>query len=63
MLVQLSITGMTCGSCSMAIQSALDKLPGVSVASVGLLSNSAEVRHSSPLLSKPVPCMCIDSSW
>jgi hypothetical protein len=45
--LQLAISGMTCGSCSVAIQSALVKLPGVTVASVGLLSNSAEVR--SPL--------------
>lgn len=62
-LVQMAITGMTCGSCSMAIQSALDKLPGVSAASIGLLSNSAEVQHSCPLLSKLRSYMCMDSSW
>lgn len=45
MLVQLSISGMSCGSCSVAIQSALDRLPGITNASVGLLSNSAQVMH------------------
>ncbi len=43
MRVQLSISGMSCGSCSVAIQNALDRLPGITNASVGLLSNSAQV--------------------
>ena len=47
--MQLSIGGMTCGSCSAAVQSALDRMPGVTAASVALLSSSAEVRHISTI--------------
>lgn len=43
MPVQVEVSGMTCGSCSTAVQNVLGKLPGVAKASVGLLSNSAKV--------------------
>ncbi|CAL5220469.1 g2492 [Coccomyxa viridis] len=45
--VTMSISGMSCGSCSVAIQNALDRLPGITNASVGLLSNSAQVTFKS----------------
>ena len=41
--MQVAIAGMTCSSCSSAIESRLVRLPGVTIASVGLLTNSAEV--------------------
>ena len=50
LLLQLRVSGMSCGSCSVAIQNALDRIPGITHASVGLLSNTAEVTHASNYL-------------
>ena len=47
---------MTCSSCSSAIESRLKGLPGVSQASVGLLSNSAEVTFSAGELQPGAIC-------
>lgn len=44
--LQLSVGGMHCGSCSSAIQRALESLPGVHSAAVNLLSESASVRYN-----------------
>ncbi|KAK9809274.1 hypothetical protein WJX73_000048 [Symbiochloris irregularis] len=43
-VVVLQITGMTCGSCSAAVENALRAEPGVTTCSVNLLANKAEVR-------------------
>lgn len=42
-VVVLQITGMTCGSCSAAVENALRAEPGVTTCSVNLLANKAEV--------------------
>ena len=39
----LQVGGMTCGSCSSAVESALRAVPGVQAAAVNLLSGVAEV--------------------
>lgn len=41
--LRLRIGGMTCSSCSTAIEHALRATPGVDAASVSLLTNTAEV--------------------
>lgn len=41
--VTMSIEGMTCSSCSTAVENALKKVPGVKKASVSLLRHSADV--------------------
>ena len=48
--VELSVKGMHCASCVGRIESALDKVPGVSLAVVDLLSGRARVRLSDPSL-------------
>ncbi len=48
--VELSVTGMHCASCVGRIESALGKVPGVSLAVVDLLSGRARVRLSDPAL-------------
>ncbi|KZO89613.1 heavy metal translocatin [Calocera viscosa TUFC12733] len=44
-ITQLSISGMTCSSCTSAITSALMALPGVASVDVSLISHSAAVSH------------------
>ena len=41
--LRLKIGGMTCATCSSAIERALCDTPGVALASVSLITNSAEV--------------------
>lgn len=48
--VELSVKGMHCASCVGRIESALGKVPGVSLAAVDLLSGRAIVRLSDPSL-------------
>ena len=48
--VELSVSGMHCASCVGRIESALGKVPGVSLAVVDLLSGRARVRLSDPAL-------------
>lgn len=48
--VELSVRGMHCASCVGRIESALGKVPGVSLAVVDLLSGRARVRLSDPSL-------------
>ena len=48
--VELSVKGMHCASCVGRIETALGKLPGVSLAVVDLLSGRARVRLSDPSL-------------
>ena len=48
--VELSVKGMHCASCVGRIESALGKVPGVSLAVVDLLSGRARVRLSDPSL-------------
>ena len=42
--VQLRVDGMTCGSCSAAIEKAVRAAPGVLAVSVNLIAGTAEVR-------------------
>ncbi len=42
-MVRLTITGMTCSSCSARVEKALSKVPGVDRATVNLLTNSASI--------------------
>lgn len=51
--LRLQLGGMTCSSCSNAIEARLQGTPGVAEASVSLITSSAEVR----MLSHPVPCL------
>lgn len=48
----LDISGMTCGACSSSITEALEKVPGVTLASVSLLTNSAKIVHDSSVSSE-----------
>ncbi|MFN7989406.1 MAG: heavy metal translocating P-type ATPase [Thermoanaerobaculia bacterium] len=48
--VELSVAGMHCASCVGRIESALGKVPGVSLAVVDLLSGRARVRLADPAL-------------
>ncbi len=43
--VNLGVKGMTCASCAQTIEKTLKKLPGVSSASVNLVSNSASIDY------------------
>lgn len=43
----LAVEGMTCSSCSSAVESALTTVPGVISASVSLMTNTAVVAHQS----------------
>lgn len=56
--LRLSIGGMTCSSCSAAIEHALRETPGVASVSVSLITNSAEVGTAFCQLFShhPVPC-------
>lgn len=47
---KLSIQGMTCGSCSASITEALEKLPGVEMVAVSLVTETGLVKHSSSVL-------------
>ncbi len=49
MLVSMQIGGMTCSSCSNAIEQTLGAEPGIVQLSVALLSGRAEVRGTSAL--------------
>ncbi len=42
---QLDIGGMTCAACQAAVQKALERTPGVTKATVSLMTNRAEVRY------------------
>lgn len=44
LLLQLSVQGMHCSSCSTAVERALSTLPGVLSADVALLAESADIR-------------------
>ncbi len=46
--VQLRVDGMTCGSCSAAVEKAVRAAPGVLTASVNLIAGTAEVRCQRP---------------
>lgn len=48
--VTLIVEGMTCSSCSTAVEKALKKVPGVKTASVALLRHSADVTFDSLLV-------------
>ena len=48
--VTLSVDGMTCSSCSTAVEKALKRVPGVKNASVGLLSHTADVTFDGQLV-------------
>lgn len=45
----LTVSGMTCAACSASITEALEKLLGVTKASVSLLTNEAKVAHTTDL--------------
>lgn len=53
---RIAIDGMTCVSCSNAIESLLHKTPGVSKASVSLLRKVAEVRHNPSMINPDAVC-------
>ncbi|CCH46291.1 Cu2+-exporting ATPase [Wickerhamomyces ciferrii] len=44
-LTVLTVSGMTCGACSSAITSTLEKIEGVQEASVSLITEEASVKH------------------
>lgn len=44
------ITGMTCSACSARVQKAVDKLPGISKATVNLLTNSLQIEYDEAAL-------------
>ena len=44
--MRLSIGGMTCASCSTAVEAALKGTPGVHETSVSLITSTAEVGHN-----------------
>ena len=46
---QISVKGMTCSSCSSAVEKSLKALPGVNAVSVSLLAESAEVMAASSI--------------
>ena len=52
--VRLQLGGMTCSSCSTAIEARLQATPGVTKASVSLITSTAEVR----MLSYPGVLAC-----
>jgi P-type Cu+ transporter len=49
----LPVTGMTCASCSLRVEKALRKLPGVSEASVNLASEQASIHFDPALVTPP----------
>ncbi|HQO04294.1 MAG TPA: copper ion binding protein [Spirochaetota bacterium] len=48
---KISIEGMSCGHCVMAIENALGKLPGISDVRVDLKTNSADVEFDDTAIS------------
>lgn len=54
----LRIAGMTCGSCSAAVERALSTQPGVSSANVNLIAGKAEVSWSPSTLAQMLVCSC-----
>jgi Cu+-exporting ATPase len=48
-LANLGIEGMTCASCSLRVERALQKVPGVTHASVNLATESARVQTAEPI--------------
>lgn len=48
-VLHLGIEGMTCASCALRVERALKKVPGVSLASVNLATESARVQATSPV--------------
>ncbi|KAK9904210.1 hypothetical protein WJX75_006837 [Coccomyxa subellipsoidea] len=55
----IAVDGMTCSTCSSAIEGALKKHPGVLKAAVALVSNTAEVTFSSTVTSTEAICESI----
>ena len=49
--ISLSISGMTCASCVARVEKALQKVPGVVVASVNLATEKAHIRRRAGLMS------------
>ncbi len=45
----LTIKGMTCASCQIHVQKALQAVPGVDAASVNLMAHTAQITSTSPL--------------
>src|ERR1700735_175439 len=45
----LRIQGMTCASCQIHVQQALEAVPGVDSASVNLMAHTAQITTASPL--------------
>ena len=45
----LNIQGMTCASCQIHVQKALESVPGVTSASVNLMAHTAQVTSASPI--------------
>src|SRR5690606_22504787 len=43
--VQLAVGGMTCAACQSAVQRALERTPGVTKATVSLMTHRAEVQY------------------
>lgn len=50
----VSITGMTCGACSASITDALEKLDGVSLASISLITASGSINHTTSVSSEEI---------
>jgi Cu+-exporting ATPase len=48
--LRLRLGGMTCASCSTAVEQALAAMPGVDAASVSLLTNTAEVEYDAAVV-------------
>ncbi|MEO5743818.1 MAG: heavy metal-associated domain-containing protein, partial [Terracoccus sp.] len=52
--VRLSITGMTCASCSARIERRLTKMPGIDSASVNLATEKALVAFTAPVTAQQI---------
>jgi Cu+-exporting ATPase len=48
-VTRLKITGMTCASCQIHVQHALESVPGVTSASVNLMAHTAQITTASPV--------------
>ena len=48
-VTRLNITGMTCASCQIHVQKALESVPGVTSARVNLMAHTAQVTTASPV--------------
>ena len=55
--VRLRVGGMTCGSCSTAMEGALRGTDGVHQASVSLLTSTAEVGNTSQVMTATHPAL------